>query len=49
MRASAPCSVDSGWYGCSAANAGMRAAHSLIFGLYFIVHEPSGYRPMSMA
>ena len=41
--------VDSGWAGCSPAKPGMRATRSLTLGLYFMVHEPSGYRPMSIA
>ena len=32
----------SGASGCSAAKPGSRAMSSLILGLYFIVHEPSG-------
>ena len=32
----------SGSSGCDSANPGSRAAHSLTFGLYFIVHDPSG-------
>jgi hypothetical protein len=28
--------------GCDSANPGMRATFSLILGLYFIVHDPSG-------
>ena len=36
-------------YGCMSAKPASRAAHSLTFGLYFIVQEPSGYMPVSMA
>ena len=32
----------SGSSGCESASPGSRAAHSLTFGLYFIVHDPSG-------
>ena len=39
---SVPCAVSSGASGWSAAKPGSRAAHSLILGLYFMVHEPSG-------
>jgi|BarGraIncu01121A_1022015.scaffolds.fasta_scaffold00426_5 hypothetical protein len=39
---SVPWAVSSGASGCSAANPGSRAAHSLTFGLYFMVHDPSG-------
>ena len=42
MSSSAPSTVDSGCAGCSPAKPGMRAARSFTFGLYFIVHEPSG-------
>ena len=31
------------------AKPGSRATTSLIFGLYFIVHDPSGYKLMSIA
>ena len=37
-----PWAVASGASGCSPAKPGSRAAHSLTFGLNFIVHEPSG-------
>ena len=39
---SVPWAVSSGANGWSPANPGRRAAHSLTFGLYFIVHDPSG-------
>ncbi len=39
---SVPWAVASGAMGCRFANPGRRAAHSLILGLYFMVHEPSG-------
>jgi hypothetical protein len=39
---SVPCAMSSGASGCSWANPGSRAAHSLTFGFHFIVHEPSG-------
>ena len=39
---SVPCEMASGASGCRLANPGSRAAHSLSFGLNFIVHEPSG-------
>ena len=47
MIASAPCATSSGASGCSSAKPGIRAAASFTFGLYFIVHEPSGYMPVS--
>ena len=39
---SVPWAVASGAMGCRFANPGRRAAHSLILGLYFMVHEPNG-------
>ena len=42
MSPSAPCGGGSGVSGCRRAKPGSRAMSSLIFGLYFIVHEPSG-------
>ena len=42
MTARAPWTLDSGWYGWMAAKPGCRATSSLTFGLYFIVHDPSG-------
>ena len=42
MSSSAPCASASGAYGCSRTNPGSRADHSFTFGLYFIVHDPSG-------
>ena len=39
---SVPWAISSGASGWSAAKPGSRAAHSLSFGLNFIVHEPSG-------
>ena len=38
----APCTSDSGWYGCRPAKPSSRAATSFTRGLYFIVQEPSG-------
>ena len=37
-----PCAIGSGSSGCESVNPVSRAAHSFTFGLYFIVHEPSG-------
>ena len=37
-----PCAIGSGSKGCESVKPGRRAAHSFTFGLYFIVHEPSG-------
>ncbi len=42
MTWSAPCAAAAGVSGCSRAKPGRRAMSSLIFGLYFIVQEPSG-------
>ena len=42
MSWSAPWLAASGANGCRRAKPGSRAMSSLIFGLYFIVHEPSG-------
>ena len=42
ISSSAPCTSDSGWYGCRPAKPSSRAATSFTRGLYFIVHEPSG-------
>jgi len=39
---SPPWTVASGWSGCSRWKPGSAATVSAIFGLYFIVHEPSG-------
>ena len=44
---SAPCAASSGVSGWSAAKPGIRAAASFSLGLYFIVHDPSGYMPVS--
>ena len=43
-----PCTKSSGASGCVAAIPSSRATRSLIFGLYFIVQDPSGYMPASM-
>ena len=40
--ASRPCTCSAGESGCAAAKPGRRATRSFSFGLYFIVHEPSG-------
>jgi len=37
-----PWTVASGWYGWTWAAPGRRASSSETFGLYFIVHDPSG-------
>ena len=42
MSCSAPCDSASGASGCRRPKPPRRAMSSLIFGLYFIVHEPSG-------
>ena len=42
MRASAPCTVLTGWSGWRSASPGMRATFSLRRGLCFMVQEPSG-------
>jgi len=42
MSSSAPCTSDSGWYGCRPLRPSRRAATSFALGLYFMVHEPSG-------
>ncbi len=42
ISASAPCAAASGANGCRSRNAGMFAIASLMRGLYFMVHEPSG-------
>ncbi len=42
MSWSAPCAEASGDNGCTLAKPASRAMSSLSFGLYFIVHEPSG-------
>ena len=42
MISSEPCASSSGVIGWSWRKPGIRAAHSLILGLYFIVHDPSG-------
>ena len=42
MSWSAPWLAASGASGCRRAKPPRRAMSSLIFGLYFIVHEPSG-------
>ena len=47
IRASAPCTWSSGCNGWSCASPARRTTSSLIRGLYFIVHEPSGYSPSS--
>ncbi len=44
---SVPCTVESGWSGCARWKPGNAATVSATFGLYFIVHEPSGYGPVS--
>ena len=43
-----PCTVASGWRGCVRWNPGSAATVSAILGLYFIVHDPSGYAPVSV-
>jgi len=48
MSASAPWTVETGCSGCTSAKPGRRAIFSLRRGLCFIVHEPSGNRPVSM-
>ena len=42
-----PWTVESGCSGCARWNPGNAATVSATFGLYFIVHEPSGYGPVS--
>jgi hypothetical protein len=42
MSSSAPCVVDTGWYGCSPAK-----PSSFNLGLYFMVQLPKGYGPLS--
>ena len=42
MSSRAPWASASGWYGCRPAKPSSRQATSLILGLYFMVHEPSG-------
>jgi hypothetical protein len=42
MSASAPCDSAAGVRGCRRPKPLSRAMSSLIFGLYFMVHEPSG-------
>ena len=42
QSSSMPCAVATGWSGWIRAKPGSRATDSLIFGLYFIVQEPSG-------
>ena len=42
IRARLPWTVSTGWRGWVKAKPGRRAVSSLILGLYFIVHEPSG-------
>ncbi len=42
MISSVPCASASGVIGWRRRNPGIRAAHSLILGLYFMVHDPSG-------
>ena len=49
ISSSAPCTVSVGWSGWMSAKPGSRAIFSLRRGLCFIVHEPSGNSPMSMA
>ena len=49
ISASAPCTVLSGCRGWMSANPGSRAIFSLSRGLCFMVHEPNGYMPASMA
>ena len=48
IRAIAPGTVDNGCRGWMSAKPGRRAMRSLRRGLCFIVHEPSGNRPVSM-
>ena len=48
MSSSAPCTAASGASGWSAAKPGSQAAASFTFGLYFMVHEPSGKTSRSM-
>ena len=42
MISRVPCASASGVIGWRWRNPGIRAAHSLILGLYFMVHDPSG-------
>ena len=42
ISSKAPCAVFAGWYGWSDVNPFNDAISSSIFGLYFIVQEPSG-------
>ena len=42
MSSSAPCAMRVRRVGVEPAKPGRRAAHSFTFGLYFIVHDPSG-------
>ncbi len=48
ISASAPCTVETGCSGWMSANPGSRAIFSLSRGLCFMVHEPSGYMPLSI-
>ena len=43
-----PCTSVAGASGCASASPGSAATRSLTLGLYFMVHEPSGYVPESM-
>ena len=49
ISSSAPCTVETGCSGWMSAKPGSRAIFSLRRGLCFMVHEPSGYMPRSMA
>ena len=49
MSANQPCTSAAGVPGWTSANPGRPATSSQIFGLYFIVHDPSGYAPRSTA
>ena len=48
MTSSAPCAWDGGALGWMPANPGSLAMSSFTRGLYFMVHEPSGYMPVSI-
>ena len=42
ITSSDPCTVASGWYGCTPVAPALRASSSVTLGLYFMVQEPSG-------
>ena len=48
ISSSAPCTVETGCSGWMSAKPGSRAIFSLRRGLCFMVHEPSGYMPLSI-